>query len=535
MEIYVLIDNQPNGPYTPELIRQYLKSGELQPEQLAAYAGSADWKPLSMMTREWPAAPAAKSSASRTAAVALPKRKRKLLLPILAGVVVLLLVAGGFAYWKFFGDSGPIVKVVTPAEPGLPNTLAELNTWYAELPEGQNAATFFLKGFEAMQITDADRNSKDLPLIGKGTLPALGSPLSPRTKAAIAALTQRNKVALENFQKGATIEQSRYPMDLNQGYDTLLPHVGKVKQAAQFGELTSLLLADSKQLQSAADVLLTSLASAQSLKYEPLLISQLVRVSCLAIAKTNLEQVVNLVALPSAELNRLATAFAKAESDESSGTAFTRTTAGERASCLAVFDLPPDKLEVMLKKMSGGRPTESGESGGGAVQNLAIKKLTRNLKSQRAFVEETFNRSIVMRKQSFPERLKTDEYFTSRMAEAKTNDFQFCLMLMPALGKQTSREAGGLATLRVAQTAIALERFRAANNRYPTTLVELAPAFLPAAPQDPFDGEPLRYKKIGDGYEVNSIGADPAKPITFKMIKPPKSSVNSSAASAGTP
>jgi hypothetical protein len=34
------------------------------------------------------------------------------------------------------------------------------------------------------------------------------------------------------------------------------------------------------------------------------------------------------------------------------------------------------------------------------------------------------------------------------------------------------------------------------------------PTFLPAVPTDPFDGKPLRYKKLAKGYVVYSIGED---------------------------
>jgi len=65
------------------------------------------------------------------------------------------------------------------------------------------------------------------------------------------------------------------------------------------------------------------------------------------------------------------------------------------------------------------------------------------------------------------------------------------------------------ADLRVAQTALAVERFRASERKLPATLDELAPRYLPVVPTDPFDGLPLRYRRTEKGYIVYSIG--PAK------------------------
>lgn len=523
MEIYVLINNQPQGPYTLEQIRQYLSSGQLRPDNMAAYAGSSDWKPLSTLLPSFESQVTGKGTRfvpGSAPVMQKVRRKVKLGLPITIGVVVLLLAAGGFAYWKLFGNSGPEVKVVTPAEPGVPNTLAELNAWYVEPPQGQNAATVYSQGFDAMQITDADRSSQDLPILGAGQGPELGNPVPLKTKAAIAGLVQRNKAVWQPFEQASKFEQARYPIDLSQGSATLLPHLPKVKQGVQLASLTASLLADTKRARPASDYLLISLACAQSLKSEPLMISQLVRVSCLGIITTNFEFVVNSVGLSASDLERLAGAFGKAEAEESTGTPFTRACAGERAMNLTTFDLPTDKIAELIRNAAGGAPpSESGRIG----QALEAKHIMRNRKSQRAFTEETFNRSIAMRKEPFPERLKADEYFTSRVAEAKSNQFQFCMLLMPALAKTASREAGGLARLRLVQTAIALERFHLKNNNsYPSTLDELAPTYLPAVPQDPFNGRALHYNRDGDGYELNSIGADPSNPITFKMVKPPK-------------
>jgi ABC-type transport system involved in multi-copper enzyme maturation permease subunit len=56
--------------------------------------------------------------------------------------------------------------------------------------------------------------------------------------------------------------------------------------------------------------------------------------------------------------------------------------------------------------------------------------------------------------------------------------------------------------------ALAVERFRLAHDRWPLTLDELVPAYLPAVPSDPIDGLPLRYRPINGGVVIYSIGSD---------------------------
>ena len=154
MEVYVLIDNKPQGPYTPELIRQYLANGQLQRTDLAAYPGRADWKPLAALVQSWGQAPPSK----KTGASPGNASKRTALIATAVAALVLLAGAGSFLFWK-----SHTVAVITPADPAWPKSLAELNDRYAEPPPGKNAATYFAKGFAALQITDADYKSADLP------------------------------------------------------------------------------------------------------------------------------------------------------------------------------------------------------------------------------------------------------------------------------------------------------------------------------------------------------------------------------------
>src|SRR5262249_45479809 len=66
----------------------------------------------------------------------------------------------------------------------------------------------------------------------------------------------------------------------------------------------------------------------------------------------------------------------------------------------------------------------------------------------------------------------------------------------------------GLAFLRCGITAIAVERFRLVNGRWPDQLEDLAPGFLSKVPADPFDGQPLRYPRLKEGVIIYTVGED---------------------------
>jgi hypothetical protein len=64
------------------------------------------------------------------------------------------------------------------------------------------------------------------------------------------------------------------------------------------------------------------------------------------------------------------------------------------------------------------------------------------------------------------------------------------------------------AQLAAAATALAAERFRQDQGRWPASLRELVPAYLSEVPIDLFDGQRLRLKRVDDGLVIYSVGKD---------------------------
>jgi ABC-type transport system involved in multi-copper enzyme maturation permease subunit len=65
-----------------------------------------------------------------------------------------------------------------------------------------------------------------------------------------------------------------------------------------------------------------------------------------------------------------------------------------------------------------------------------------------------------------------------------------------------------LALGRAGIAALATERYRRQFGQWPHTLDALVPAFLAEVPADPYDGKPLRYRRVTNGVVLYSVGAD---------------------------
>ena len=84
----------------------------------------------------------------------------------------------------------------------------------------------------------------------------------------------------------------------------------------------------------------------------------------------------------------------------------------------------------------------------------------------------------------------------------------FTLMLTPS-PTITFEAANRIHALqRVTMTALALRLYRKENGRYPENLQQLVPKYLPSVPIDPYDGKPIRYRKLQKGFKVWSVGGN---------------------------
>jgi hypothetical protein len=342
-----------------------------------------------------------------------------------------------------------------------------------------------------------------LPILGKLPPPPLGTPLSPPVKSALTGFVQSNREALQFFAQGAQYEQSRYPIDLTQGPNTLLPHLTGIKRGMQTAEMAAILDAENNDEKQAADDVLLSVGLVRSLKAEPVLISQLVHAAGVALSMVGLEQVLNRTHLSPESLSELSKAFQNMEQYDAQGEGFMRAVAGERAIHLEILKNPDQLVQYLNTSFASGLPDEQRSR---MVQEV---NQPRSLKAEQDYFETTFQQLLSAHQETFPNRLKTDELIRQRAAKATSQGLLFNSSYWGGFVGAFSREASCLANLRLALTAVALEQFRAAHaNQYPAALSELTPNYLAATPVDPFDGKPLRYRKQGAGYLVYSIGPD---------------------------
>ena len=380
---------------------------------------------------------------------------------------------------------------------GLPTTLAELDAWYAPVPDSENAATALLEAASAWRST----GNTNLPGTVKGSsYPKRGATWTSGMVAAVGEELASNAASLTQAYAALRRPGSRYPVDLKAGIDkNFMTHLMLAREVGHHLSLEARWAAETGDPERAANAVLALLGVARTLEDEPLILAYMIRDHINGEALQTAERVLARTSLPDARLLQLQGAFIAAEATNHLGRAF----AGER--CFAfdalnqpfngVFDWGDDRVPPALLRFGDRFYAASG---------LKRHDLTLTLQRLDELAEGAArprSEMLAQRRQFIAhiDRLRTWRGVLSPQSR------QFLPMDANAL----PTELRMVAILRSAQAAMAIERWRLAHaGALPGSLEVLVPEYLPAMPEDPLDGKPLRYRIRTPGYVVYSVGED---------------------------
>jgi len=404
-------------------------------------------------------------------------------------IILLLVGAGSFAYYRLSLKSKLQARIEAIRAAGYPVTCAELDEWY-KIPDNDENAAYTLKdAFSYYKKWDKDR-SESLPVVGRGELPARTEPLDKETKALITQYVADNNEALELIHAGAAIEHCRYPIDLSAGFETKVPNLSEMRTAVFLLKLEAILHAENGDGKLAIRSTISSFGIARSLAKEPMIISQLVHAACQNLAVTTIEYFINRVELTDEQLVELIEYIHNAERISDMSCAFV----GERCMGISFFkalgSVNPDNIEGIPIRPILELYKAVGLADADAVIYLDIMD---------GYIKST----------QLPLHKRQEAVKAIDAKLQSTSQVHILLhIIMPALSRITSIELRTIAYLRTARTALAVLRYRLAAGRLPDALTDLVPIYLDAVPIDPFDGKDLRYEKLGIGFVVYSVGLD---------------------------
>jgi hypothetical protein len=403
---------------------------------------------------------------------------------------------------------------------GEPLTLAELDASYPRIPDELNAAQGLLevwqqdepefwKAFLSGQRLPEQQPKKyptALPVLGSSTSSIeRGGPLSPEAMAAAQDYLAAETAHMASVRAALQRPLARFPIAITNGPACLLPHLSRIKHECQNFRLAALIAASQGNVDDAITALADCARTGQILADEPIMISQLVRVACLAIALSGTEDLIARQELTPAQLERVKSVL---QGMEIKG-GVERVLLGERAMDLSIFTLDSGTVNTLLN--SGGDGTDTGLASHSFGFGITAMKVIGLAAADERLMLETFRDALVSAEHETPKALTELEQIFQQ-ADTDSHRFPpkiFSALMLQNLASVEARFVKQEAHRRAGMVAVAVEQYRLQRgSKVPATLDQLVPQFLSEVPNDPFDGQPMRFKKLEKGYVVYSIGSD---------------------------
>ncbi|MCX6926822.1 MAG: hypothetical protein NT154_27000 [Verrucomicrobia bacterium] len=246
------------------------------------------------------------------------------------GIALLLLLVSVFLIWRVSIWVITWRQLAQIHNAGYPVSLGELNSWYKEVPDNENAALAYEKAFGLLKL-----DAKAKALLKREQTNSLAQPaaLSAAGKAEIDALLATNVAALKVLQKGLQGNKCRYSIDLVKGYNAPLSHLSGVKDGDQLLLLKAVIEHGEGRTDEAVQALMGALDLSRSLVGEPSTTSEVVRISSMERTLRVLELLLSQHRFSDNQLAALAGRMHPEEFPQ----ALERALAGERCNGLWAF------------------------------------------------------------------------------------------------------------------------------------------------------------------------------------------------------
>jgi hypothetical protein len=424
-------------------------------------------------------------------AAAPPIRRSRMRLLLYAGLVLLALcvVRGGYVYF-YAAPERRLQEAIAETDRLEPSgwRLSELEARRAVLPDGQNSALHVLA--VKPMIPDRWASAPQFTDLFQGLPPEIQ--LDEPQTTALRTEIQKLGPALAEVRKLADLPNGRFFIVWSQDvFSILLPGQQNARELATVLSYDALLRAQENDLDGALASCRGILNAGRAIGDEPFAISQLIIMACQSIAVGKIER-----ALAEGQPAEAALAPLQRLLEEEQGRSSLLIAArGERA----IHDRFMQALE------DGQVKTASVPGIAGETWANALISVPGYVKNNREVLLRHLTQAVEIAK--LPPEQQKDPL---RQWEAQIRDLpEPARQLCPAMRKIADSHHRNLAQVRCALAAVAAERYRQAQRRWPEALSLLVTrGLLTEVPADPYTGQPLRLKPLGDGILIYSVGPD---------------------------
>lgn len=349
-------------------------------------------------------------------------------------------------------------------------------------PEGQNAATLYLRADAALQLTKAE----------EGTLQQLRHNEFPAPDPNLLA---KNQEAIRLTRQAAQLPGCRFPVeyDATNLAGVLLPHIAKLRRLLEVLACQAQWEAQNGQTQAALDDVATLFRMSDHLAPEPLLISGISTMAMERIGYKTLSRVLNSISLSPEQAHAFALRLGQSELS----TMIRNDLRGERCFGLWAFQYVSNPVQAShLLDDTGGPPTHVG------MKLLSLLWAPLWKLDEIEYLHAIDQYSTLLQNPGAP--LALDDRYLENMPK-----YAICARIMlPVLTKVGYNRDLVLDYRRMALIALALHAYHTQQGIYPPNLQAAETAWGATLPHDVFTDQPFVYKTDGKTMQLYSTGTD---------------------------
>jgi hypothetical protein len=424
-------------------------------------------------------------------------------------ILVILALLGWYAFGRLSEKAAVRRLEANVRKKGEPLNVKQLMATLPTIPDEENAAMgliavwakddsaywrAFLAG-ERPAASPPRQYDPDLPLFGKKQARVSpGQQPSPEAQRALENYLQADADRIQALRDALRRPKARFPIRFEETLGALLPHLARIKNEAHTLRLVALRSAQAADTAATLEVIRDIVRLSDTLANEPLMISQLVRASCVQTALDTAEDLLSRQGLSAELLEELAKVFEPIQPRKMLRSGLI----GERVLSLSIFD-DPGALVTTTQDPEMPSPAKM-------QRGMGFLSLIGFTIGDRRLILETIEQGLSIADDTSPQAMVRAKKVDSSL-DRKLGGFPpkiFARLCLAPVGNANGRFTALEARIRAARLSCAIERYRLQHPQVPERL----PGDLTQSALDPFDGQPLRYRASTNGYIVYSIGPD---------------------------
>ena len=412
-----------------------------------------------------------------------PRRKSR----VVAFAVLILVVIAAAVIYGLCGTSRLDRQLADLRSRGLPTNGEELNAWYTVPADIHDTTDLWIAATRTVANAKSDSRAQGIPIVGLGPtpVPPPGEAWAELEASRTLLKELDNEIQLIMLAADAG-GMARYPIDFTAGYNAILTVQHETRTMARLLTLNAHVHAhDGKTSETFKDA--TAIFSvSDSLRGEPIVLSQLVRIAVHAIGCELVAEMLPRCKWTDIELHNLQIAIGQADFRSEMLTALH----GELALCLNAIDGYPYPQSVFRS----------------ANKAEVIRLIATSVKG----LEASWLEAVQQRQKADTElKAMSSNTFSGLI-------YKSMIQILPAIHLAINSGIKAEARQNCCIATIATHRYRLKHSKLPTRLTDLHD-FIPNDDAskstrliDPVDGKPLRFKTSGAGVVIYSVGVNRA-------------------------